>query len=513
MSEQINVSSAFDPELRQAQTEFDAFMETRPYQSEDGKFHAPDGERIKKKAVDAYFDQARVDHYDDSQETPYEELSMSELADELAYAELTEDETRIGDISDALIDKMDAFASAQVTERNPDGMDADAQMNLFDRVMKLKDQKKVRYLETNGHEISDRVRNEVLASVKSSPESGVPAEKAAEAEDSKEPSIEEMKAEFNARFREAGQAATEGREDAGQLLEEAQELGGKVFKAQIAERLERAHGASIVRDYEAVGALKSEMISILDRYLKLNKIDSQSEEAKRLRQNLQNALDGGEQDIFAKGAEADQSSEEGGDSVPAGSFEGDDAPPLNPVTVTRIEVAKPNQPSSHWDKIRGILGFDGEKQDKKILRARKFLGGAALAGAVLFGTGFLVGNAMDNDSSAKSTPTAVETTTIVAQEDESRLPESVREELEQHEALESAGVTDEAIRTSIIHNPEAFKQMVENPEQFSAMLKWHDNRVTELMQHDSNLSREDAQKRAEKQFRDFVEDLDDEEVA
>ncbi len=463
----------------------------------------------------AYFDQARADHYDGTHES-YEDLSMSELADELAYAELTEDKTKIDDISDVLLDKMSAFADAQVTERHPDGMDAEAQMSLFDRVMKLKDQKKLHYLETNGHEISDRVRSEVMASANGGSEADTPAEPAVadpeSAEVSEKPSIEEMEAEFVARLKEAGQAATEGREDAGRLLEEAQELGSKVYKAQIAELLASANAAAAESNFEEAVKMDEKARQILEEYLKLNGIDSDSDEARTLRENLENAIAGSNQDVFAIGS--DDEAEDG--FIPEGSFDGNDELPPVPSGSGREE---PAQPQSRWEKIKGILGFDREKQDKKTSRTRKFLGGAALAGVVLFGAGFLVGNAAGEDGSerpASTTSTTIEaTTTTTTTTPEDELPESVREEIEQHEALEGAGVTDEAVRTSIIHNPEEFKRMVENPELFASMLKWHDNRVEELMQNDPALSRAEAQARAEKQFRDFVEDLDDddEEVA
>lgn len=517
MSEQINVNHAFEPELRQAQADFDAYIETRPYQGEDGKIYSSDGDRIKKKEIGAYFDQARDGYYDESQETPYAELSLSELADDLAYAELTEDKTKIEDLSDALLDKMDSFASAQVTERNPNGMDADAQMSLFDRVMKLKDQKKVKYLETNGYEISDRVRSEVLASTNGSsdPESGAATEPVAEAEVSEKPSMEEMEAEFIDKLKAAGQADAEGRiEDSVRLFQEAQEQGSVLFKAQIADRLNRVHEANKARDYVAVDTLEDEMMSILDSYLKLNNIKDDSDEAKVLREKLQYAIAGWIDDIFAEDIKLDgDSSEEDSDSIPVGTFDGDDVLPdvsgheEESDDAYNDEAEEPIQPKSRWQRIKAILGFEGERQDGRVSRSRKFMGTAALVGAGLV-AGFLVGNATrGNGYETISQDTTVEAPTTTTPQDE--LPTFVQQEIAQNETLEAAGVSDESVRADIIHNPEDFKRMVENPEQFAAMLKWHNTRVEELIQNDPTLSREAAQKQAEKQFRDFVEDLDD----
>ncbi len=520
MSEQINVDQAFNPELRQAQADFDAYLETRPYQGDDGKIYAPDGERIKKKAVDAYFDQARDSYYEESQGTSYEELTMSELADELAYAELTEDETKIGDLSDALLDKMEEFSSSQVTERNPDGMDGDAQMNLFDRVMRLKDQKKLRYLETNGHEISDRVRNEFLATMPTTTTTTVPETTTTTStippkhdgylpgeipvnpvEASEKPSIEEMEAKFIDLLKQAGQADAEGREDAGKLLEEAQALGNQVYKAQIAELLAGATEAAKGGNFEEADKLEKNAHQILEQYLRLNGIDGDSDEAQAMRENLDNAIAGDDKDIFIATKSDDEADN---DSIPAGSFDGNDAPPL----VSASDRDSAPRPKTRWDRIKNVLGFgreDEERQGRGVSRMRRFMGGAALVGAGLV-AGFLIGN---SNNTTDAVP-ASSTTTTEAPAPTDTLPKSVQEELDQHKALEEAGVTDEATRVNIIHNPESFKRMVEDPESFASVVKWYENRVTELMQNDPSLSNDEARLIAEKQFNDYFEDLDDE---
>lgn len=141
---QIDVDLAFDSHKRQAQTELNDYFQNRPFEDAKGRVHSPDGKFV----ANDYFDQIRESHYADSAEQPYEELSLAELADELAYSELTDDRTKIEDISDVLLDKLMAFSK-------DNKMDADARTNLSNRVMKLKDNKKKQYLETNGDEFSE----------------------------------------------------------------------------------------------------------------------------------------------------------------------------------------------------------------------------------------------------------------------------------------------------------------------------------------------------------------------
>lgn len=140
MSEQINVDHAFDPQARQAQAEFDAYLESRPYQDAKGAAHNPDnGQFIN---TDQYFNDARAEHkYGTRDAGDYEKMSMTKLAKELGQAELDEDPTRIGDIEDVLYTKMDDFvANAQKTSGEQTDEDrTTAGNNLLDRIMKAKE--------------------------------------------------------------------------------------------------------------------------------------------------------------------------------------------------------------------------------------------------------------------------------------------------------------------------------------------------------------------------------------
>src|SRR4026209_184874 len=99
----INVDLAFDPELRQRQADFDAAMATRPFKDEAGTVYRPDfpGEDnfMGADEVPKYFDDKREAHFEETLGKPYEEQSVGELADELAYAELTDDKTKKEDVS------------------------------------------------------------------------------------------------------------------------------------------------------------------------------------------------------------------------------------------------------------------------------------------------------------------------------------------------------------------------------------------------------------------------------
>jgi hypothetical protein len=143
MSEKINVDQAFNPEARQAQADLDAYLETRPSEDKAGGKHHPvtgelidiDDESLTTGDVHTdknYFEANRNQHYEDSMPTAYEDMTMPDLARALAAAEHQADKTKAEDIQDALIDKMSEFS-------DKNGLDSDAQDNLWNRIMKVKD--------------------------------------------------------------------------------------------------------------------------------------------------------------------------------------------------------------------------------------------------------------------------------------------------------------------------------------------------------------------------------------
>lgn len=142
MSEQppsIPVDQAFnndDSEQRQAQHEFDEYLESRPYQDENGAVHHPEtGGFINS---DEYFedqrDAAQADH-----ETKYEDMSMSDLARKLGRAEHYGDKTMENDVHEVLHGKI--ARQYRKTKSHRDVEHNEQRMNnLVGRVTAVKDQ-------------------------------------------------------------------------------------------------------------------------------------------------------------------------------------------------------------------------------------------------------------------------------------------------------------------------------------------------------------------------------------
>lgn len=110
MSETYNVNSAFDPEARQAQADFDAYMASRPYKDGRGNVHNPDtGDFINH---EDYSQQHRDAHYEATQqEGDYSGESLEQLAQRVAAARAEGDKTRASDAEDAFFKKFAAYSA------------------------------------------------------------------------------------------------------------------------------------------------------------------------------------------------------------------------------------------------------------------------------------------------------------------------------------------------------------------------------------------------------------------
>jgi hypothetical protein len=141
MSEQINVDRAFDPQARQAQAEFDAYLQTRP--EDEFSLGVVNGANGPHPTLGSeYYDASRDNHYEATLEAgDYEKMSISTLAKELGQAELDEDPTRIGDIEDVLYAKMDNFVAkaGEKTGKQTAEDRTEAGNNLLLRVEKIKE--------------------------------------------------------------------------------------------------------------------------------------------------------------------------------------------------------------------------------------------------------------------------------------------------------------------------------------------------------------------------------------
>lgn len=136
MSERINVEQAFDPEARKAQTELNAYMDSRPYEDDRGNIHNPDNGSFVN--ADTYFDGQRENFEADTMPEAYENMSLSQLAKKLASAEFENDTTKVEDISDALAEKLSAEESRIASDRDAEHS-KDRSENLWNRVMGIKD--------------------------------------------------------------------------------------------------------------------------------------------------------------------------------------------------------------------------------------------------------------------------------------------------------------------------------------------------------------------------------------
>lgn len=110
-----NVDNAFDPERRKGQAEWDAYLDSRPYE-ENGKVKNPEtGKKIKD--TDKYFDKKREKHFEGSTKA-YENMTPYELTYKIAEAKFNGDKTTERSLYDALLDKIDQEENKPEDERN-----------------------------------------------------------------------------------------------------------------------------------------------------------------------------------------------------------------------------------------------------------------------------------------------------------------------------------------------------------------------------------------------------------
>lgn len=110
-----DVDNAFDPEHRKAQAEWNAYLDSRPYESK--KSNAKDPESGKKIDSDEYFDKKREEHADKSNKA-YENMTPFELTRKIAEAKFHGDKTIERNLYDALLDKIDQEENKPEDEKN-----------------------------------------------------------------------------------------------------------------------------------------------------------------------------------------------------------------------------------------------------------------------------------------------------------------------------------------------------------------------------------------------------------
>lgn len=110
-----DVNNAFDPERRKPQADWEAYLDSRPYE-ENGKVKNPEtGKKIKD--ADKYFDKKREKHFEGSTK-PYENMTPYELTYKIAEAKFNGDKTTERSLYDALLDKIDQEESKPEDEKN-----------------------------------------------------------------------------------------------------------------------------------------------------------------------------------------------------------------------------------------------------------------------------------------------------------------------------------------------------------------------------------------------------------
>jgi hypothetical protein len=138
----IDVDMAFDYEKRQAQPEWETYLENRPYTDENGVAHDPaTGQFIN---PDKYFDRQR-EISKEAEQTPYEEMSMHSLAYKLGEAEFHGDKTTESNVHSVLMDKMKA-EDERLAKQGDSEIIEERRQNVVDSAMAAKDLK-IRQLE------------------------------------------------------------------------------------------------------------------------------------------------------------------------------------------------------------------------------------------------------------------------------------------------------------------------------------------------------------------------------
>lgn len=131
MSERISVDHAFDPELRKAQADFDAYMDTRPYKDAKGSVHNPETGEFAN--YDKLHDKNREDHYNTTlAEGDYSGESLQHLAERVSAARAEGDKTRAADAEQAFFDKFELLSDKYGWEEEVIDESATDQMHVDD---------------------------------------------------------------------------------------------------------------------------------------------------------------------------------------------------------------------------------------------------------------------------------------------------------------------------------------------------------------------------------------------
>jgi hypothetical protein len=136
--------------------DFVNYLEHRPHFDKDGNVIGKNGVLVSWGGIPLKREDVLPDHTDalenakkywdwdyessnKSQLQEHENMSMSKLVKALGRAEIDNDRTKVDDLTDEIIEKIDMFAKQQKTDRHPEGMTPEAQGALLDRLLKIKE--------------------------------------------------------------------------------------------------------------------------------------------------------------------------------------------------------------------------------------------------------------------------------------------------------------------------------------------------------------------------------------
>lgn len=224
MSERINVDHAFDPEARQAQADFDAYLDSRRFYADDNnKIHdGGEGQKFATKAdANAYYDAQREAHFEASAQAfepsraEYYNESLDQIAQRVADARQSGDTEQASQAEEVFFEKFNDYAEKygwenEVIDESATGnmaVDKDAKVGRDTIDARLERYGKIMYGEAEpktveSNEGADDSSNEAEASESSTEESLLP-EYTAEEIDRRLAGVEEAKARI------ASEAATE----------------------------------------------------------------------------------------------------------------------------------------------------------------------------------------------------------------------------------------------------------------------------------------------------------------
>jgi hypothetical protein len=131
----------------QTEADYAKYLQSRPHFDSDGNMIAPNGNTVKfggitvtREESDEYFKGKKYWDYQTSNNSQnYEAMDMTNVAKALGRAEFDHDKTKVDDLTDLLIDKIDGFSNRQKLGLHSAGLSPENQGALLDRLLRVRD--------------------------------------------------------------------------------------------------------------------------------------------------------------------------------------------------------------------------------------------------------------------------------------------------------------------------------------------------------------------------------------